>query len=157
MQSIHIFLDIAKFADFQWKVADVSRTQGVRHVIYMFFGFFLREGITVPSFITVEYLWQILGRGGSFLPPPFREQPRKSLSWIGLMFSFPKQLQIFRIEASKKRHSFALSIHFYSPLSSWTCTVLKFSAYMPNSIIKIHFKNFDENLPEKLGKILMQT
>ena len=70
MQSIHIFLDIAKFADFQWKVADVSRTQGVRHVIYMFFGFFLREGITVPSFITVEYLWQILGRGGELSATP---------------------------------------------------------------------------------------
>ena len=27
MQSIHVFLDIAKFADFLWKTADVSRTQ----------------------------------------------------------------------------------------------------------------------------------
>ena len=37
MQSISVFLDIAKFADFRWKIADVSRTQGVRHVIYNFF------------------------------------------------------------------------------------------------------------------------
>ena len=29
MQSISVFLDITKFADFQWKNADVSRTQGV--------------------------------------------------------------------------------------------------------------------------------
>ena len=32
------FLDVAKFADSRWKNADVSRTQGVCHVIYAFFG-----------------------------------------------------------------------------------------------------------------------
>ena len=37
MQSISVFLDIAKFADFRRKNADVSRTQEVRHVIHMFF------------------------------------------------------------------------------------------------------------------------
>ena len=37
MQSIHVFLDIAKFADFQRKNADVSNTQGVCHVIDIFF------------------------------------------------------------------------------------------------------------------------
>ena len=31
-----LFLDIAKFADFQWKNANVSRTKGVCHVIYIF-------------------------------------------------------------------------------------------------------------------------
>ena len=37
--SIYIlFLDIAKLADFLWQNADVSRTQGVCHVIYIFFG-----------------------------------------------------------------------------------------------------------------------
>ena len=30
-------LDIAKFADFQWKNVDISRTQGVFHVINIFF------------------------------------------------------------------------------------------------------------------------
>ena len=38
MQSISIFLDITKFADFQWKSADVSRAQGFCHVIHTFFG-----------------------------------------------------------------------------------------------------------------------
>ena len=38
MQSISAFLDIAKFADFQRKNADVSRTQGVCHMIHIFFG-----------------------------------------------------------------------------------------------------------------------
>ena len=33
-----VFLDIAKFADFCWKNADVSRIQGVRQVIHIFFG-----------------------------------------------------------------------------------------------------------------------
>ena len=38
MQSISVFLDITKFADFNWKNADVSRSQGVCHVIHIFFG-----------------------------------------------------------------------------------------------------------------------
>ena len=33
-----VFPDILKFADFRWKKSDVSRTQGVCHVIYVFFG-----------------------------------------------------------------------------------------------------------------------
>ena len=38
MKSISVFLDITKFADFRLKNADVSRTQGVRHVILILFG-----------------------------------------------------------------------------------------------------------------------
>ena len=38
MQSISVFFDITKIADFWWKNADVSRTQGVCHVIYIFLG-----------------------------------------------------------------------------------------------------------------------
>ena len=38
MQSIPVFPDITKIADFRWKNADVSRTQGVCHVIHIFFG-----------------------------------------------------------------------------------------------------------------------
>ena len=41
MQSISVFFDITKFADIQWKNADISRSQGVRHVIHIFFGPFL--------------------------------------------------------------------------------------------------------------------
>ena len=33
-----MFLDIAKFADFQLKNADASRTEGVCHVIHIGFG-----------------------------------------------------------------------------------------------------------------------
>ena len=33
MQSIPVFPDILKIADFWWKNADVSRTQGLCHVI----------------------------------------------------------------------------------------------------------------------------
>ena len=36
MQSTTVFPDILKIADFRWKNA-VSRTQGVGHVIYVFF------------------------------------------------------------------------------------------------------------------------
>ena len=38
MWSISVFLDITKIADFRLKNADVNRTQGVWHVIYIFFG-----------------------------------------------------------------------------------------------------------------------
>ena len=41
MQSIYVFSDIAKFADFQWKSADVSITQGMCHMIHIFLGSFL--------------------------------------------------------------------------------------------------------------------
>ena len=39
MQPTTVLLDIAKFADFWRKNADVSRTQEVYHVIHIFFGF----------------------------------------------------------------------------------------------------------------------
>ena len=38
MQAISVLVDIAKLADFDWKNADVSRTQGVCHVIHIIFG-----------------------------------------------------------------------------------------------------------------------
>ena len=38
MQSISLFLDTTKFADFRWKKTDVSRTQVVCHMIQIFFG-----------------------------------------------------------------------------------------------------------------------
>ena len=38
MQFVSVFLDITKVLDFQLKNVDVSRTQGVWHVIYMLFG-----------------------------------------------------------------------------------------------------------------------
>ena len=63
MQSISVFLDIAKFAGFRWKYADAS-----------FFGL----GITVPSFIIVRYVWQILGMVGIFVPPPSASSPEEA-------------------------------------------------------------------------------
>ena len=38
MQSISVFLDMTKFTDFRLKNADVNRTQGLCHVIHIFFG-----------------------------------------------------------------------------------------------------------------------
>ena len=37
MQPINVFLNVAKFADFWWKTADVSRTHGMWPVIHIFF------------------------------------------------------------------------------------------------------------------------
>ena len=55
MQPIPVFFDIAKFADFRWKYANVTRI-------------FFTEGITVPSFIIVRYTLQILGGREIFQP-----------------------------------------------------------------------------------------
>ena len=38
MQSISVFLDITEVADFPWKNADASRTQGVCLALYIHFG-----------------------------------------------------------------------------------------------------------------------
>ena len=38
MQSVAVFLDITEVADFRWKNVDVSRTQEVCQVIYIFAG-----------------------------------------------------------------------------------------------------------------------
>ena len=38
MQSIYVFPDIAEVANLRWKNAYASSTQGVCHVIYVFFG-----------------------------------------------------------------------------------------------------------------------
>ena len=35
---VSVFLDIAKFPDFQWKNADAGRTQAVCHLINIYFG-----------------------------------------------------------------------------------------------------------------------
>ena len=43
MQSTLVFPDITTIADFWWKYADVSRTQGVCHVIYVFVRSFLSK------------------------------------------------------------------------------------------------------------------
>ena len=37
MQYVSVFFDITKFADSRRKNADVSKTQGVCHVIHIFF------------------------------------------------------------------------------------------------------------------------
>ena len=37
MHSISLFLDITKIADLWWKNADLSKSYGVCHVVYIFF------------------------------------------------------------------------------------------------------------------------
>ena len=41
MHSLHVFLHIAKYADFRQKITNISRTQGMCNVIHIFFGSFL--------------------------------------------------------------------------------------------------------------------
>ena len=37
MQILSVLSDITKITDFRWKNADVSITQGLRHLIFIFF------------------------------------------------------------------------------------------------------------------------
>ena len=60
MQSILVFCDILKIADFWWKNADVLKTQGVCHVILERY---FREGDLCAS----------------PLPPPYVSSPEKTL------------------------------------------------------------------------------
>ena len=43
MQSVSVFSDTAKFADFRWKSADISTTQGACQVNHLFSGFSLSK------------------------------------------------------------------------------------------------------------------
>ena len=70
MQTISAFLDIAKFADFRWKNADVSRTQGMCHVIHIFFGFPLVERCNCAKFHHCRICVRDFLEVRPFCPPP---------------------------------------------------------------------------------------
>ena len=75
--SVSVFLDITKVADLRWNNTNGSRTQGVFHVIYIFFGSTLGKACVTD-----------FRKENSFShlppPPPIHEQHRKCASWIGL-------------------------------------------------------------------------
>ena len=60
-----------------------QNSRNVSRDLYIFF-IFLREGITVQSFIIAGYVWWILRRVGQKGPPPILEQPWKNTSWIAI-------------------------------------------------------------------------
>ena len=82
-------------------IDDVSITQGVCHVIYIFFGSSLAK---VPSFIIVGYVWQILGRG-FFEPSPL-------YPWAA-----PKSLILNRVKSCKRVMQF-----FFSKVAAYNLT-----------------------------------
>ena len=43
MQFLVVVPDVTKAANFRWNIADFKRIQGVRHVIYIYFGSSLGE------------------------------------------------------------------------------------------------------------------
>ena len=70
MQSIPVFPEIAKFADFlRQKCWCQQNSRGVSSEWYIFWIFFM-SGITLSSFIIVGYVWYFRKGGGAFLPPP---------------------------------------------------------------------------------------
>ena len=78
MESTSVFLIFAIFADFWWKDADDSITQGLCHVIDIFFWIFFRKGITVSLFI-ISLCVTNFREKGVFLSP-ICEQSQKGLS-----------------------------------------------------------------------------
>ena len=70
MQSVSVFLDVAKVADFQWKSADVNRTQGVCHVIHTFFGSSLGKLYNCAMFHHCRICVTHFREGGLFASPP---------------------------------------------------------------------------------------
>ena len=69
MQSISVFLDIAKFSDFRRKMLMSAELKGCTIWFIYFWIFF----VTMPSFIIVGYVWQILG----FMAPHPWAAPKK--------------------------------------------------------------------------------
>ena len=74
MQSISLFLDIVKFADFQSKNVDDSKTQGVCHVIHVFLGKSSLGNKCAKShhcrICVTDFRWDL------FAPPPPPPLPR---------------------------------------------------------------------------------
>ena len=96
IQSTSIFLDITKFADFRWQNASWLLQSRDLHIFWIF----LRYVITAPSFIIVEYVWQILGRGGG---PFWLTHPNP---WAA-----PKKPFLNRVKCEKMLTSIATTWH----------------------------------------------
>ena len=73
MQSVPVFLDITKFADFRRKNADIRKTQGVCYVIDIFF-IFIRSG----KFCHVSSCVADFREGEGFCPLPLSVSSPKS-------------------------------------------------------------------------------
>ena len=81
------FLEIAKIDDFQWIKADVSRIQGMCHVIHIFFGSSLGKE-KLPSFI-VEQIVIVFKEGELFAPLPI-------YPWAALKRPMLNRVNIFK-------------------------------------------------------------
>ena len=66
MQCITVFLDITKVADFRLNNADVCRTHGMSHLIYIFFG---------SSLGNIQQNQVSSLKGGPFWHPPPTSNP----------------------------------------------------------------------------------
>ena len=93
------FLDVVKFTDFRWKNAYVNRTQGMCHVTYIFWTFFNCAKFHDCRICVTDF------RKGRPFCRPIRKQPRKTPSWIGLMFFWFSQYKVNKINCHKKNGS----------------------------------------------------
>ena len=80
MQSISMFLDIAKFAGFRWTNTDVSKIQGVRHVIYISLESSLGKEYKCAKFHHFRICVTDFREGEAFLLPPYPQAaPKKPI------------------------------------------------------------------------------
>ena len=101
MQSNSVFLNIAKFADFWWKMLMSAELKGC---VTWFINFldlhWLRYNCAKfhhCRIFVIDFM-----KGGLFAPPfPIREQPRKSSSWILLRNLLTSRVIILRIKNPK--------------------------------------------------------
>ena len=91
-----------------------QNSRGVSRDSYIFWIFF-GQGITVPSFIIVWYLWQILGREGLFASPhPWAVLKKPILNRVKLCLS---QSSCFIATLGPSVHNF---FQMKSPLKQWS-------------------------------------
>ena len=103
----------------------------------------------MPSFIVVGYVWQILERGEPFCPPPpTREQPQKSPSWIGLTLPSPTIVHT-RFNDNRLFESFFYYCHYYFSLGFFYL-VFFFIKWLYNYLLNFSFCKYVSSQPTSI-------
>ena len=89
---------LSAFPDFWWKNADVSRTQGVCHVIYMCFVMTGKVRYDCASFIIVGYCVTVFREGPLFAPHPSTALKRTILNRVKVQIRSKYTIQIWKLQ-----------------------------------------------------------
>ena len=135
MQFKFVFLDIAKFTDFRWKMLMSAKLKECV-TWFIYFVDLLQVRYNSAKFHHCRICVTDFREVGAFLaPPPIREQPRKSPSWIGfrdikeLFISFLMFLSHILTFERGQFWDFKMNIGNKFDLNKWTCHKLNFHFY----------------------------